>query len=171
MPEADAEREANAAALADLPHPFRASVDLRQNKRPGDGTLYWDEPIRVSAATGLIERTEDGETFSLPLRMMIPPSHAVLEIGSTLASRTWTHLEMGWGSVARWPYGESFLYLFLNLGPSMSERTPRWTRARTCQPGPPLRGAWCTLADAPPHRYKEPPDERHEGPACSAAGG
>lgn len=121
-PEQDAARNANAAALADLPRPFRASVDLRQDKHPGDGMLYWDEPIRVSAATGLIERNEDGETFPLPLRMMVPPGRAVLEIGSSLASRTWTHLEMGWGSVARWPYGEPFLYLFLNLGPSMAER-------------------------------------------------
>jgi len=121
MPERDAEREANAAALADLPRPFRARVDLHQDKHPGDGMLYWDEPIRVTAMTGLIDRTADGETFPIPLRMMIPPGKAILEIGSTLASRTWTHIEE-WGGVARWPYGEPFLYLFVNLGPTLSEQ-------------------------------------------------
>ena len=121
-PERDEDREANAAALADLPRPFRAAVDLHQDKHPGDGMLHWNEPIRVTAATGLIDRNEDGETFPLPLTMMIPPGKAVLEIGSTLASRTWTHLDTARGSVARWPYGESLLYLFVNLGPSMAER-------------------------------------------------
>ncbi len=68
--------------------------------------------------------------------MMIPPGRAVLEIGSTLASRTWTHLEMGWGSVARWPYGEPFLYLFLNLGPSMAERIAAMIPRKNLPVGP-----------------------------------
>lgn len=111
----DADREGNAEILATLPRPFRAEVDMHQANAGGDGTVSWDEPIWVSLATGLIDRHPDGTTTPFPLHIKVPPGSAVLEIGSSLPSRTWEHLIWGGGSVARWPYGHSLFVLFLNL--------------------------------------------------------
>lgn len=114
-PRRDADREGNAALLADLPRPFAAEVDMQQHNDPGDGTVHWSEPIRVSLATGLIGRQADGTTHPLPVRFLIPPGSAVLEIGTTLPSRTWAHLVNGSGKVARWPYGYDRFRLMVNL--------------------------------------------------------
>ena len=104
-PRPDAERERNAAALARLPHPFRAVVDTDQGNAEGDGTLTWDCPVPVSLSTGLIARHDDGSTHPLPIRFTIPPGSVVLEIGSTQPSRTLAHLIYSSTGVARWPYG------------------------------------------------------------------
>lgn len=114
-PGADADREGNAAILATLPKPFRAEVDMQQQFSQGDGILSWDEPIRASLATGLIERRPDGSTCPQVIRSMIPPGSAVLEIGSSVPSRTWAHLIDRGTSVARWPYGYDRLRLMVNL--------------------------------------------------------
>jgi hypothetical protein len=114
-PGKDDQREANAAALAHLPHPFTAKVDMNQNCGDGDGMVYWSEPIEVSMATGLIEREPDGTTRPVSLHHFIPPGRATLEIGSSLPSRTWMHLTLEGGAVARWPYGHSCFRLLVNL--------------------------------------------------------
>jgi hypothetical protein len=113
----DSEREGNAAILADLPQPFSAEVNMRQNNAEGDGILTWDKPARVSLATGLIDRRPDGSTSPLLVTFTIPPGSAVLEIGSSLPSRTLAHLTET-GKVARWPYGYSRIRLFVNLDPA-----------------------------------------------------
>jgi hypothetical protein len=129
-PQPDREREANAAALAVLPRPFSATVDMRQNNERGDGVLRWSEPVTVQMATGLIDRREDGSTCPLLLHFRIPPGRAPLEIGSTLPSTTFMHLSMD-GGVARWPYGYSRIHLFVNLGPHMTDRLAElWTDPR-----------------------------------------
>jgi hypothetical protein len=115
-PHRDADRKGNAAALARLPGPFTAEVDMYQSNAGSDGTVSWDEPIWVELLTGLIERREDGSTAPYPLRFLIPPGHAPLEIGSSLPSKTWAHLVADHGAVARWPYGHSSFRLFVNLG-------------------------------------------------------
>ena len=66
-------------------------------------------------ATGLIARHADGTTHPLPIRFTIPPGSAILEIGSTLPSRTWAHLIDRGGSLARWPYGHKRIRLMVNL--------------------------------------------------------
>lgn len=114
-PRPDADREGNAAALARLPHPFRAHVDMEQNNASQDGTLCWEGPIRVGLCTGLIARHADGTTHPLPVFFTIPAGMAPLEIGSTKPSRTLAHLIDGEGSVARWPYGSSRIRLIVNL--------------------------------------------------------
>jgi hypothetical protein len=114
-PGRDADREGNAAVLATLPRPFRATVNMTQQFQQGNGTLSWDEPIRVSLATGLIERLPGGSTCPLTASFKIPPGSAVLEIGSSLPSRTWSHLIDRAGRVARWPYGYDRLRLMVNL--------------------------------------------------------
>jgi hypothetical protein len=113
-PRPDRDREGNAALLADLPHPFTAYVDMHQNNEDGDGLVEWSEPIRMSVATGLIDRDPDGSTHPLTLSFMMPPGSATLEIGQSLASRTWSHLVMDGGRVARWPYGHPRFWLFIN---------------------------------------------------------
>lgn len=115
QPHPDRMREENAETLARLPRPFTALVDMDQHMSEGDGRLRWDEPIRVSLCTGLIEREADGRTHPLTISYNIPPGSAVLEIGQSLASRTWAHLAVDGGSVARWAYGHSLIYLFVNL--------------------------------------------------------
>jgi hypothetical protein len=111
----DADREGNQAILANLPRPFTAEVDMKQHNKEGDGRLRWSEPIHVALLTGLIGRQADGTTWPLPVRFLVPPGSAILEIGSTLPSRTWSHLVNRTGRVARWPYGYSRIRLMLNL--------------------------------------------------------
>jgi len=120
-PRPDREREANAATLARLPHPFSADVDAHQHNDPGDGTLRWDCPIRVHAATGLIDRRGDGSTSPIGLQFQIPPGWVPLEIGSTMPSRTFAHLNLGTG-VARWPYGHSRIRLLVCVGPGVMDQ-------------------------------------------------
>ncbi len=122
-PLADRERAGNAEALASLPHPFTASVDMYQSNEAGDGLLSWSEPIEASLSTGIIGRDSDGRTRPVPVHFMIPPGSAPLEIGSSLASRTWTHLVMDSGRVARWPYGHSRIRLLVNF-----DRDAAWER-------------------------------------------
>lgn len=111
----DRQRERNQALLANLPHPFTAEVDMHQHGAEGDGILRWGCPVPVTLATGLIARHADGTTHPLPIRFTIPPGSAILEIGSTLPSRTWAHLIDRGGSVARWPYGHRRIRLMVNL--------------------------------------------------------
>jgi len=113
-PSADKEREANAGAAAGLSPPFTCSVDMSQNNDGRDGVVTWTEPIRVTLATGLIERHPDGSVGPVALHSVVPAGHAPLEIGSTHPSRTWLHLREE-GAVARWPYGYPWFRLFLNL--------------------------------------------------------
>lgn len=126
-PRKDADREGNAAMLARLPHPFSAWVDMEQSNDVGDGVIEWSEPIEVSLCTGLIEREEGGITYPISLHYMIPPGSALLEIGGSLASRTWTHLVDERGSVARWPYGHSVFRLFINL--DFAAMRDRWVES------------------------------------------
>jgi hypothetical protein len=113
-PQPDRDREGNAARLAGLPHPFTAEVDMGQSNDGGDGIVRWSEPIRVSYTTGLIDRDPDGTTHPLTLSATIPAGSAMLEIGQSLASRTWQHLVMDTGKVARWPYRHPRFWLFIN---------------------------------------------------------
>lgn len=115
-PRQDSEREANAAALASLPHPFIASVWMHQHNADNDGMVTWSEPIKVQAATGRIEQRENGSTAPIPVQFEIPPGRVPLEIGFTKPSATWAHIA-GEGGVARWPYGHSRLHIFVNLCP------------------------------------------------------
>lgn len=51
LPRADRYRAQNAAALADLPGPFTATVDEREYGAPCDGWLEWSEPVEASVCT------------------------------------------------------------------------------------------------------------------------
>jgi hypothetical protein len=128
VPQPDKDREGNAAILATLPHPFTAEVNMKQHMTEGDGMVRWSEPIRVSLLTGLIARKPDGTTWPLPVSFLVPPGSALLEIGSTLPSRTWSHLVERTGRVARWPYDRDRIRVMLNLDLSsmMSHRLARY---------------------------------------------
>lgn len=112
-PGADGDRRANAEKLEDLPAPFTAHVDLRQNGGDQDGSLTWSEPIRVSRSTGK-GYEEDGQTFPYLERCLVPPRCVPLEIGTTLPSRTRLHMDQDSG-VARWPYGSPFIFLMVKM--------------------------------------------------------
>jgi hypothetical protein len=113
-PRRDSCREENAAALANLPHPFVAEVDADQNCGDCDGIIKWTEPIEVTVCSGLSERTDSGVLLPVPLHVMIQPGEAPLEIGSSLPSRTWLHLRED-RAVARWPYGHDSFMLFVKV--------------------------------------------------------
>lgn len=95
---ADRDREGNADALARLVHPFAATVGPCD--ATGDGTLSWVEPV-VGTTLG----QPRGETA-------LPPAVVPLEIGRTLASRTWLHFAEG-GALARWPYDDNEITVFM----------------------------------------------------------
>jgi len=124
-PGRDRDREANAAALSRLPYPFTASVDMRQRGADHDGIVSWSAPVEVSLATGLIDYRADGSKRPYSLHFMIPPGEADLEVGASLPSRTWMHLVVESGKLARWPYGQSCLWLFVDLG-HLTEDLPPW---------------------------------------------
>lgn len=96
-PYADQRRDLNAGALDHLCPPFTASVSPGHH---GDGYLSWSESI-VTDRLG-------GDEAQVP----IEPWHAPLEIGDSLASRTWLHLAEE-GAVARWAYDEDCIHLLV----------------------------------------------------------
>ncbi|MFI8930627.1 hypothetical protein ACIG3E_23480 [Streptomyces sp. NPDC053474] len=111
-PGPDADRTGNAAALADLPEPFEASLDLEQYGADEDGLLLWERPITVTRCTGTFFYTDCGSVpVTRPNRL--PDAQVPLEVGYTLPSRAWSHLLLD-GGVARWPYGSRHLHLLLN---------------------------------------------------------
>jgi hypothetical protein len=97
-PAPDRAREANAEVMADLPHPFKGAVDLRQKNGDSDGRVGWTEPVIADVACG-IDATGD----VLMTEMLIEPMSLPLEVGTTLASRTALHLCQD-GGVARWAF-------------------------------------------------------------------
>ncbi|MFJ6069023.1 hypothetical protein ACIQHU_39040 [Streptomyces tendae] len=113
-PRPDAERAANAVALADLPEPFSAELDADQNAADEDGTIAWSEEIVVTRSTGVSYAA--GCTGQEPLTVpnVVRPSRVPLEVGTTKPSRTLLHLEED-GGVARWAYGSTDLHVLLNL--------------------------------------------------------
>ena len=127
-PAADADREANTAAMAGLPPPFTAIVDPRQKNADADGVLRWSRPITVQANVADSafyvhcpqHATRTAEPLTVPIT--IRPGEVPLEIGSTLPSRTVLHMSrLG---VARWPYDVQEIWLFLNLDYWSDEPSP-----------------------------------------------
>jgi hypothetical protein len=116
----DAERAANDRALASLPKPFTAALDMDQNGADEDGTVAWAEPITVVRSTSLTFSSSCQQMEPITVPATVHPSRIPLEVGTTLPSRTLVHLEQD-GGVARWAYGSTDLYLLLNLGhPALS---------------------------------------------------
>lgn len=114
-PKADAQRKENAQALARLPAPFHADVDLTQNGGDADGTLKWDAPIRMDAASGVVFLGPCRLDLKQPVPIVrtVADGWAPLEIGSTTPSRTLLHL-LEAGAVARWPYGSDHIWLLVH---------------------------------------------------------
>jgi hypothetical protein len=115
-PQPDRCRAENAAAVADLPGPFRAVVDVDQNCADQDGYLEWDEPILVerTVAASLLPSCPRDYAERLIMPHHIGPGRVPLEIGYTMPSRTLCHLDID-GGVARWPYDADVITLFVNL--------------------------------------------------------
>jgi hypothetical protein len=114
IPLPDAERDANASALRDLPMPFVAHVDKTQYNADQDGWLEWSAPITVRRSVGAAyyPSTVDDAT-PVTILQEVPPGTVPLEIGSTPPSRTSLHLHEDRG-VARWPYEATCLWLFIS---------------------------------------------------------
>jgi hypothetical protein len=93
----------NAAALQKLPPPFCSKV--WGNNSEQDGIIEWRAPICLASTP-----------HAHPLRTQeIQPGSAPIEIGSTAASKTLSHLNRC-GRVARWPYGHDSITLMALVG-------------------------------------------------------
>ncbi|MFD6490700.1 hypothetical protein [Streptomyces sp. NPDC060188] len=112
-PDSDANREQNASRLGELPHPFRATVDVEQNFADCDGRLQWVKPIRIERSVGAAYY-DHGLPSPILLAQEIVGSAVPLEIGVSHPSRTLLHL-LQEGGVARWPYGSSTVTLLINV--------------------------------------------------------
>jgi hypothetical protein len=121
-PHADAERDANASALNDLPEPFVADLDLGQKAADEDGTLHWTQDITAIRCTGVVQLMNCAAQVPVTMPAVVAPGSIPLEVGTTLPSRTLLHLVED-GGVARWAYGSTDLYLFLNLQHPLIRRT------------------------------------------------
>jgi len=115
-PGPDRERQANATALAELPRPFIADVDLTQHGADQDGRLRWVEPIQMELSTGVPWTDPVGHTQPLNKIVTIDPGSVPLEIGTTKASNTLLHCRIH-GGVARWPYEHDRIDLFVRVTP------------------------------------------------------
>jgi hypothetical protein len=113
-PRPDAERAANTAALAHLPEPFTADLDVDQNAADEDGTVAWSQHIVVTRSTGVPYTAACAAPESLTIPTTVQSFRVPLEVGTTMPSRTLLHLEED-GGVARWAYGSTDLYVLLNL--------------------------------------------------------
>jgi hypothetical protein len=112
-PYPDAERDANAAALANLPEPFVAHLDRTQRRADADGWLEWHSPITVNRSVGVAFYASGTELPGpILVRHVIPPGGVPLEVGSSLPSRTYLHAIEDNG-VARWPYDSTWMRLFI----------------------------------------------------------
>lgn len=115
-PGADADRNANAAKLADTCNPFTAVLSMTQNGAACDGRLCWSERLEISRPTGsyfyedVCERVTQTPLMRPTVR---EPGSAPLEVGDSWPSRTLMHLWQ-YGAVARWPYGSDLIWLFLS---------------------------------------------------------
>ncbi|MFD5221325.1 hypothetical protein ACFWMH_27170 [Streptomyces tendae] len=113
-PGPDADRQGNAAKLEAVSHPFRARLDMSQNRADSDGTFSWEQPINLWRALGVRLLQEKGLYGSLHAPFEVKPWKVPLEVGYTLPSRTLTHLTVE-GAVARWPYDDTEICLLLDL--------------------------------------------------------
>lgn len=116
-PQADHMREANSAALADLPGPFVAHLDMDQNCADQDGVLEWTEPIVGNRSTGVkaFELRPGGkEMYVGTTRWLRKPGWAPLEVGTTEPSKTLFHMKL-YGAVARWPYLQDQITIIVDV--------------------------------------------------------
>jgi hypothetical protein len=141
-PVLDSHRDENAAKLAELPAPFQAAVDAAQRGGDCDGTLKWDAPITMDAASGLVllASCRDAVKHPVPIVATAAAGWAPLEIGSTMASRTLLHL-LQEGAVARWPYGSDCIRLLVRRRGPVSVALPPG-----CRPGPSEWLPWVDLS-------------------------
>jgi hypothetical protein len=113
-PYPDAERDANASALADLPAPFTAHLSRTQHHADQDGWLEWHSPITANRSIGeACYSSASDNPEPILVRHVIPPGRVPLEVGSTLPSRTYLHTYADCG-VARWPYDATRIRLFVS---------------------------------------------------------
>lgn len=99
-PFADADVEANDAALKSLPYPFSGS--FIGGKADYDGNLSWAKPIRMDAGA-----VDEPDRY-----VFIPPKTIPLEVGYTSAPTTLAHLSTS-RALARWAYESEFIYLWV----------------------------------------------------------
>jgi hypothetical protein len=114
-PRRDRDRRTNRAILEALPDPFSATV-ARVNS-DADGWFTWEQSVPI----------EHELMSSEYVRVVFEPGGLPLDIGATDPETTIWHIRSS-GGVARWPYDQSSLFLFLSTGPLATPRP--WVRPR-----------------------------------------
>lgn len=99
----DAMTVENDRVLGKLPRPYSGSFS--GGAGPDDGWIGWDGPIDVISGGG----TDGGDFRTFPVRDYVP-----LEVGTTMASRTISHLVYD-RALARWPYHHNYCNIFVCL--------------------------------------------------------
>jgi hypothetical protein len=99
-PYPDKEFARNHAALADLPSPFRGT--FVGGTQGCDGMIEWITPVHATVRYGS------------EIRWVIVRPHSLqLEVGTNSSGKFWDAL-INHGGVARWPYEQSYVTVFLN---------------------------------------------------------
>lgn len=111
-PGPDADREGNAALLGTVPHYVTGDLDARQNNADEDGVLSWADDLRMTAFVADQELVDGVEAKTLDVR--VKPMQVPLEVGTTKPSRSWLHMQRE-GGLARWPYGQDRITLWVRL--------------------------------------------------------
>lgn len=111
-PGPDADRDGNAAKLAQLPRPYTAALDMEQHGADSDGSLTWSAAVTAWRSTGLLLHASHTVT-PVDIATRAEPRTVPLEVGSSLPSRTLMHLLVE-RSVARWAYGDKRVCVILN---------------------------------------------------------
>lgn len=103
-PYSDKMVEKNNEILSNLPYPFEAEfTGYKSSQERNDGTFQWSEKIQVGQ---ILYKGEE-------IVKNLSPQMVPLEVGSTRADRTYTHILQG--GLARWPYESSWIWLFMPM--------------------------------------------------------
>lgn len=101
----DHKADLNNAILSTLPAPYRAEFEGGRGRRGGDGWLEWSTPI-TAGRHGTPGNPND------PAEVEVEPGSAILEVGTTAASRTYEWLVQN-TKLARWPYDSEWITVFI----------------------------------------------------------
>ncbi len=129
-PFGDHEQGQNNTILATLPAPYQAEFRGGKGGRAGDGRFVWTAPI-------MAHRHGTPNTPNDHAEIEVEAGSAILEVGTTAASRTYDWL-FNEHRLARWPYGSEWITLFIptvQLSLDKTDAMERWLSRNLPSPG------------------------------------
>lgn len=110
-PFSNADIDHNNTILAHLPAPYRAEFSPKQSG--DDGFVEWSEPITLQGAVPRHSPADDRQP-PLPGTFRAEPRSIPLEVGYTSAEKTYEHLFIKNGALARFPYESNHIVILYN---------------------------------------------------------